>query len=1037
MTSCSQRKPVVVPLPQAGLTDVFRHNNLGVALMDNGDYAEAAEEFRAALKIWSSCVTARVNLGIALFYDKKHDAAQKELEAALQLQPDHPRAHYVLGLLSYYGKARHDQAAQHFAAVAQADPHDAWTHYYLGLSLMRLSRFKDAAAALRRAVQIEPGNVAFRYQLSLALRRSGQTREADREQATFAALRATARGQSATPGTGYLEQGKYAEAVAETKQPIADFGFRISELNTPHAPRKTPEVTGDYDNDGIEDRLQVKNGKVVLLRRDPRGRSNVVPLTPAPDRVTAAAFADVDHDGDLDIYVCCDGQPNRLFRNSGGKFVEIAKQAKVDGGNARSLGVVFADFNNDRAVDFCVANADSPPFLFLNNRDGTFAERTAPWGLNKQASSRAIAAGDVNHDGYPDLFFAPGAGGRAGLFLNDKGAGFRDSPHHATRSMQDVTACGFLDADADGDLDLVCDTRFGRSLTLPPPPHATRFFRNDFIRSAGRNWLEVKVRGRIKPQVLSNFSGIGAKVEVRAAGLWLKREVQATTNDLCAEGSTLRFGLGDVKELDYVRVVFPSGVRLTKQSVKANQTIVMDEPAGKYTSCPMVYAWNGKRFEFIADTLGGGVIGEWEAPNKWLHSDPDEWLKIDGEKLQPQDGAYVIQIVNQLEEVDLFDTVHLVAVDHPAEVEVFPDERLLCSLPPKGSADEPQPLTFYVVHAARPPLTATDEHGHDVLPLLAKKDGRYHDDFELLPYRGFAKTHSLTLVLRIADFGLRDKSTRNTPYVTHPTQPVLLLHGWTDWASSSSLFAAWQAGITPLPMKLEVANARGEWQTAVPDIGIPAGTPRTIVVPLEVERWHVDRLARCKVRITTNMAVYWDEIRLGLATKHRVGMEAPPLQTHRLPLINADLHWIGYPQPVTGHRSLVTGHSTPPTYDYHSRAATAEWGTHRGAYTRFGDVRELLRQRDDKFVIMGHGEEITLRFDAGRMPALRRGWKRDFFLYTDGYGKDMDVNSAYPFTVEPLPFHAMTRYPFADGEQYPMDAEHLEYLLGWNTRWQR
>jgi Flp pilus assembly protein TadD len=755
LTGCSKGKPSPPAPPRAvDLTAVYRHNNLGVALMDHGDYAEAAKEFRAALKLWSSGVTARVNLGIALFYDKKHDAAQKELEAALRLQPDHPNAHYVLGLLFYYSKARHDQAAQHFAAVAETDPHDAWTHYYLGLSLMRTNRHQAAAAALRRAVQIEPGNVAFRYQLSLALRRSGQTHEADKEQAAFASLRATPRGQAATPGIGYLEQGKYAEAVAETKQSSSELEFRISVGQVGNLSHNTQYALGDYDNDGIEDHLRIENGKVVLRHRDRHGKSRVLPLTPARAGVTAAAFADVDHDGDLDVYVCCDGQPNRLFRNSGGKFVEIAKQAKVDGGNARSVGVVFADFNNDRAIDFCVANANSPPFLFLNNRDGTFAERAAEWGLMKQPGSSSVAAGDVNHDGYPDLFFAPPkGGGKAGLFLNDKGRAFTAKglglrvkgadPQPSTLNPRPLafTACGFLDADNDGDLDLLC---------APPPPNPFFLFRNDFIRSSGNNWLKVQVRGRIKPQVLSNFSGIGAKVEVRAAGLWLKREVQASTSDLCAEGNTLRFGLGDVKELDYVRVIFPSGVRLTKRNVKANQTVVMDEPAGKYTSCPMVYAWNGKRFEFIADTLGGGVIGEWEAPNKWLYPDPDEWLKIDGERLQPKDGAYLIQIVNQLEEVDMLDTVRLVAVDHPADVEVFPDERLLGSPPPKGlglrvKGFNPQPFTLYAVHAARPPLTATDEHGHNVLPLLAKKDGRYVDDFELLPYRGFARTHSLTL----------------------------------------------------------------------------------------------------------------------------------------------------------------------------------------------------------------------------------------------------------------------------------------------------
>jgi Tfp pilus assembly protein PilF len=1021
-----------------------RHNNLGVALMDQGEYAEAAKEFRAALQENGEDITARVNLGMALYYDGKHAAAQQELEAALRLQPDHPPAHYVLGLLAYYTTAQHAQAAQHFAAVAHADPDDAWTHYYLGLSLMRLSRFEEAATALRRAVHLDPGLLAARYHLSLALRRTGKTEEANKEMATFTQVRTVARGQSATPGVGYLEQGKYAEAVAGTKLPISDFRFPISDFRDAQSAIRNPQsairnAMGDYDNDGIEDTLKVEEGKVTLYRRDRQGQETDVTaragvrLTPQA-HPTAAALADIDHDGDLDIYVCCDGQPNLLFRNtSAGRFVDVARQAQVDGGNGRSVGVVFADFNNDRGVDFCVANADAPPFLFLNNRDGTFSERAAAWGLTKQASSR-VATGDVNHDGYPDLFLAPGPDGPAALFLNDRGRAFKPLANlpDLAKLKGPVAACGFLDVDSDGDLDLLCLTSAAQ-----PQTDSLRVFRNDFIRSSSRNWLRVQLHGRIKPQVLSNYSGIGAKVEIRAAGLWLKREVQAHTSHLSTEGNTLLFGLGDVPQLDYVRVIFPSGVRLTKHNVPANQTLVMDEPAGKYTSCPMVYTWNGARFEFIADVMGGGVIGEWEAPDKWLHPDPDEWLKIDGGHLTPKDGAYLIQFVNQLEEVDMVDTVQLVAVDHPADVEIFPDERLLSSPPTtdcglrnadcgfgnqKSQIPNPKsqiPLRQYAVHNARPPLSATDDHGHNVLPLLAKRDGRYHDDFELLPWRGFAKPHSLTLRLRIADCGLRiekQSPTQNPKSKIQNLQPVLLLHGWTDWGSSSSILAAWQAGTTLLPMKLEVINARGEWQTAIADIGIPAGTPRTIVVPLRGLFPTDDH----RLRITTNMTVYWDEIRVGWATD-------APVTTHDLPLISADLHWFGYPQ-------AVAPPSSPPIYDYHQRRASEEWGTHAGAYTRFGEVRELLLRRDDQFVVIGHGEEITLRFDARRLPPLPRGWQRDFLLYTDGYGKDMDVNSAYPFTVGPLPFHAMTSYPFARGEGYPLDETHLEYLFRWNTR---
>jgi hypothetical protein len=105
-----------------------------------------------------------------------------------------------------------------------------------------------------------------------------------------------------------------------------------------------------------------------------------------------------------------------------------------------------------------------------------------------------------------------------------------------------------------------------------------------------------------------------------------------------------------------------------------------------------------------------------------------------------------------------------------------------------------------------------------------------------------------------------------------------------------------------------------------------------------------------------------------------------------------------------------------------------------GNVTRYGDVTELLREKDDMYVIMLHGDEITLEFDGRGLPALPEGWQRDFFVYADGFGKDMDINSARPDTIEPLPFHGMSAYPYPSTESYPTDEPHREYLRKYNTR---
>jgi hypothetical protein len=86
------------------------------------------------------------------------------------------------------------------------------------------------------------------------------------------------------------------------------------------------------------------------------------------------------------------------------------------------------------------------------------------------------------------------------------------------------------------------------------------------------------------------------------------------------------------------------------------------------------------------------------------------------------------------------------------------------------------------------------------------------------------------------------------------------------------------------------------------------------------------------------------------------------------------------------------------------------------------------------YVIMGPGDETTVEYDASAAPALPTGWKRDFLLYTDGWIKDSDLNTAYGTSVEPLPFHAIKSYPYAPGESYPSDSAHARYLREYNTR---
>jgi hypothetical protein len=85
-------------------------------------------------------------------------------------------------------------------------------------------------------------------------------------------------------------------------------------------------------------------------------------------------------------------------------------------------------------------------------------------------------------------------------------------------------------------------------------------------------------------------------------------------------------------------------------------------------------------------------------------------------------------------------------------------------------------------------------------------------------------------------------------------------------------------------------------------------------------------------------------------------------------------------------------------------------------------------------VVMGSGDELKLRFRATGLPELPVGWKRDFLLLVDGWAKDADANTAFSQSVLPLPFHAMSRYPYPAGERYPDDEAHRTYAREYLTR---
>jgi len=170
------------------------------------------------------------------------------------------------------------------------------------------------------------------------------------------------------------------------------------------------------------------------------------------------------------------------------------------------------------------------------------------------------------------------------------------------------------------------------------------------------------------------------------------------------------------------------------------------------------------------------------------------------------------------------------------------------------------------------------------------------------------------------------------------------------------------------------------------------------------------------------MELYWDRIFAAPI------LDDAGLDIREVSAKSADLHFLGYP------REYSPDGRHPTLYDYDSVDGAIAWKIMRGDYTRYGDVAELVEEADDCYVIMGRGEELTLRFPVDAFGAIPAGYVRSFILKTDSFCKDMDLYSAYPDTVEPLPFHSMSNYPYGSDEHYPDDEKRRQYRENFNTR---
>jgi Tfp pilus assembly protein PilF len=814
---------------------------------------------------------------------------------------------------------------------------------------------------------------------------------------------------------------------------------------------------GDYDNDGKLDLFVACAGGNHLFKGKGDGTFTEVTQQTGtgggPVISRFAMFLDADHDGDLDILVCNAGKldgsgpaPNQLLRNNGdGTFTDIAREAGLACEDSRCVYAQAGDLNGDRATDLIIFRQGQPARIFLNELFGKFKELKQP-GLEIFGERGAVLQ-DFNGDGRLDVLALGGQSPALRLYLGDGHGHFQPSEAfgevtQAAAGWGPLRGLRVADIDLDGSPDIAV---FAEEIHLLFNDGRGRFVSHALpLRGGGARSLAgaelLDLTGDLVPDLLcfeggatnrlalcagelapsstalsilpsgirsrdgrtrSPATGHGVKLTQRV-GLW-EQTITAAGFGGGPNQSALPvvFGLNGASRADYVRLLWPDGVSQVESSLAAGSTQKVNETLRKTSSCPVLFAWNGRKFEFVTDFAGVGGLGYLSAPGVAAPPQALEHVKIEPGQLQPKHGFYELRVTEPMEETAYIDQLELLAIDHPANMVVFPDERLVMNGPPATHA-------LLAVDTPIFPVKAIGPGGEDCAARLLRVDRIYAYEPPLdRRYFGFCRPHTLEL-----DFGDRLSALRAGDQV------YLFIEGSIEYPYSQTVYAASQSRVGWEPIRVEARGRDGQWETVVPDGGAPGGTGRMMTIDLNGK---VDAGTR-KLRLTTNLEIYYDQIFIG----RQVGLGQVRIQL--VPLADAELRRVGFAREYSpdGRRPLI--------YDYDRMDASAPFLALRGAYTRYGPVTELLSRFDDKYVLVGPGDELALRFNAAAVTAARAGMTRSFVLISHAWSKDMDLYTVSGGALEPLPFQRMSQYPYPPNEHYPDSEEYRNFLRSYNTR---
>ena len=937
------------------------------------------------------------NLGKALFENPISVAqAPEEFKKALELAPnsDRDRLNYGITLL----KAGHvPEGMTELMKVQKTSPQLPHSWFNLGIEYIREGETEKAIEQLSQLVKLAPQEPVAHHNLGVAFKSAGRLDEARREFEAAAQLKpgfaaphfqlynlhrqADRKDDAKRELQAFLAAKKSQEGAVSTEDAEwCDYAEIYDPLDGTRSPNPVPQK---YASKKLAVKADPGTAGVALLDLAGNGSTDAVVWSQSGLTILRQGTEEVKNTGlesltgvvavapgDFDN----DGLPDLcvITKDEAALYLnEKGTFAKVKSFPGQFDNAVWLDYDRDYDLDLFLLGRASK--LYRNNGPAGWEDRTADFPFAEGRALRGEVFRMIPDTKSLDLR-VDYEGGKTLIYRDQLGGKYVSSPgtpHIVKPPAVGLQLAAFAEADFDGD---------GRVDAVGVAKDGGAWFLHN--ETAKRSYLRIQLSG-VKNAKLAPAT----EVEIKAGLIYEKQMYN---------GVPIVFDLEDKPEADMVRITWANGLMQSERNQAANRMARFEESQRLSGSCPMIWTWNGAGFEFITDVLGVAPLGASAGDGTYFPVDHTEYISIPADAMALQGGKYELRITEELAEVSYLDQVQLIGVDHPAGVDVYSNEKF--QAPPFPD------LKLYGVEKRIAPVSARDQQGRDVLDLVMHRDERYPDNFKRTR-GGTAEPWHLDL-----DFG----------EAAPDNKAILVLNGWVDWADGSTFLQASQESRTGLMTpSLQVKDAQGRWRTVIEDMGMPAGKPKTIVVDLTGKFLSKSR----EVRIVTNLCVYWDEIFLS------ENPEALRTRLTNVPMTSADLHFRGF-----SRVSIHPERRQPERFFYEHARASSMWNPTPGLYTRYGEVRPLLTDVDDRQVLMGSGDEARLQFDARSLPSLPQGWRRDFLLKVDGWAKDRDANTAFSQTVGPLPFHGMSGYPYKAAEKFPDDEAHRAYQREWNTR---